>query len=97
MLLSLILYLLLKGLLLGLGIGLGFLLHWMLPEVGLGIAILTGVLTTSVAIAFFTWIHLRMGEMDEDEDWDESALPRVFITPGTLPKRRSRRRRKPPR
>jgi hypothetical protein len=98
MLLTLILYILLSGLLLGLGTGIGFLLRWILPEVGLGIAILIGVVTTSAAIVFLTWINLRMAEEDEedeeDEDWADEIRPQIFVAPGMLTRRKRKNRKR---
>ncbi len=83
-------YLIINVALLGLGCAVGFLLHWLLPEVDLGIGVLIGVVATGFTIHFFSRIMVSMKAYELDEDLD----PRPITLFELEPPRPSRRRRK---
>ena len=55
-------------LLMGLGCTGGLLLHWLLPEIDLGTAVLTGVVVTGLTIHFFTRFMAAMEAYDASEN-----------------------------
>jgi hypothetical protein len=81
-------------LLLALGAGIGFLLHWLLPEVDLGIGMLIGVIT----IGFTAQLFARISSMPLDDPLDDPTFVEPFtpqritylIDPPT-PRRRKRK------
>jgi len=83
-----LLFLILLFLILGPGIGIGFLLHWLLPTVELGPAILIGVVAVGFALLF-------IGRLlpTEDSVVDEGEAPVVLLRPVLQPQRRSRRKK----
>ena len=71
-------FLFVTGCLLGVGIGFGFPLHWILPELGLGSAILTGLVATAFSLLilgrFFAFTMRQFGSAkreDESDDGDD--------------------------
>lgn len=96
----LLLFLLVKGFLLGLGVGVGFLLHWLLPEIDLGMGILIGVVVTGMAIHFFARLgNLAAPEVEEVEEGEgegeEPPWSRIAVLPvDPFSSRRKRRRRR---
>jgi len=80
--LSILFFLLVWGIvvavLLASGTGVGWLLHWLIPDVSLGNAILTGVVTSCFAVFFIQKVLFfsiaekqRSGELDEEDDEGE--------------------------
>jgi hypothetical protein len=89
----LILFLVILTVLLCVGSGIGFLLHWVLPSVDMGVAILIGVVTSGISIRFISGLMSRIPEEGyeiEDEDRESGRI--YLIEPPSL--RRRRRRRK---
>jgi F0F1-type ATP synthase assembly protein I len=76
-------YLFMKVVLLGVGIGIGWALHWMVPQVDLGMGILIGLLATIASIHFYTRLNAMVPyvvEDDEEEaDEDEKDYPPIAI------------------
>ena len=88
-------YLLIKIFLIGVGVGVGVVLHWLLPAVDLGMAILIGVIATGLSIHFYTRLTAFM-DMYRDEDIEPEPRPILTLTPvrSTVPRRR--KKPKPP-
>lgn len=83
-----LLFLILLLLILGPGIGIGFLLHWLLPAVELGPAILIGVVAMGFSLLFIGRLLPA-----EDSVVDEEEPPVVLLRPVLQPQRRSRRKK----
>jgi hypothetical protein len=84
MLAVLAVYLLILALLLGVGVGIGFALHWMLPAVELGTAILIGIVGEAIALHFLGRVLALIGAGPEDTLLDEEGLtPTVYVIPPT--------------
>jgi hypothetical protein len=86
----LIIFLILLVLLLGLSIGIAFLLAWMLPGVGLEMALLVAVIAVGQAILF---IGKMMNALPENLDPDVDDEPSVIILDRELNMPRRRRKR----
>jgi hypothetical protein len=84
------LFLILLLFILGPGIGIGFLLHWLLPAVELGPAILIGVVGTG----FSCLLIGRLLAMAEESDIEEEEIvPPIVLRPVFQPPRRPRRKK----
>jgi hypothetical protein len=81
--------------LLGCGTALGFLLHWILPRVDVGIAILIGLVTTVSTLHFGVRLMVASNVLSLEEDAEEGTadLP-AFFDPEPPPRRWRRTRRK---
>jgi divalent metal cation (Fe/Co/Zn/Cd) transporter len=78
-------------LLLAVAIGIGFLLHWILPAIDIGIAVLIGVVVCGISINFLSNLMTSLpGENPDDEDGDKVSEKIYLIEPTTL-KRRKRK------
>ena len=89
----LILFLVILTVLLCVGIGIGFLLHWIMPSVDLGVAILIGVVTSGISIRFISGLMSTIPEDGDEIEDEERVSGRIYlIEPPSL--RRRRRRRK---
>jgi hypothetical protein len=95
---------LLQLLLLLVAIGVGFLLHWLIPDLGIGHAILVGTISAIATGYFFaqvaqSGITTAMNEDDstdqdeEEEDEEDDAVPKPHRD-WTPPAMRRRQRRK---
>jgi len=71
MFLWVIIFLVILILLLGVGIGIGFLLHWIFPAISIGIAILTGLLSTGMAVYFCINLLKSINEMEKEGEEGE--------------------------
>ncbi|HEX6607174.1 MAG TPA: hypothetical protein VF276_09700 [Chloroflexia bacterium] len=91
----LVIYLVILVLLLVVGVGVGFVLHWLIPGVDMGLAVLIGVLTSGMAIHFYGRLT---GLIEEAEPLDEEPPPgrpvsvRMYPVEQFAP-RRSRKRK----
>ena len=85
------LYLVICVLLLAPGVGIGFLLHWVLPEVDLGIGILIGVVATGFSTHFFVRATASLAEFREAHTEESLGLHRIYFAD---PAQRKRYRRK---
>ncbi len=87
-------YLLIKAVLLGVGIGIGFLLHWLMPSVDLGVAMLIGVVTTGLSLHYFARLTtLLITEPDDNIETLPADDPTIYTIERLAPRRRSKRRR----
>ena len=75
MFLWIIIYLVILLLLLGVGIGIGFLLQWLFPEMNIGIAILTGLISTGMTLYFCIRLLNSLREVEEGEPEDVLYIP----------------------
>lgn len=89
MFLWIIIYLVILLLLLGMGIGIGFLLQWLFPETNIGIAILTGLLATGMALYFC--IRL-LNSIREAEEGDPEGI--LYIPFGRSDRRKITRKKR---
>jgi len=74
-------FVLLLGGVLGCGLGLGLLLHWLVPAMDLGVATLSGLMATGVALLTFGQL-MTFAEPSEAEEepppvWRLPPLPRA--------------------
>jgi hypothetical protein len=101
----LILFVLISSVLLSLGIGMGYLLRWIRPSLDPSIAILIGVLVSTVSLYLSfrvdavvqRWAKETEEEEEDDDDDDAKELPQfIHVIPPT-PVRTKRRRRRSPR
>ena len=85
-----IVYLIISILLISIGLGLGFLLHWLIPDIGLGIATLIGLIASTVSMRA---IWVAMDYFDEYEE--EKFLHEVMesMTQKSAQKARWRKRK----
>jgi hypothetical protein len=101
--LLILMYILIQAVLLGSALAIGFLLHWIVPELNVGMAILVGLISTFVMAYLFVqllWLGRRPDELmtcEEDEEEDEDAeevIPQSHFPTKAQPlgKRRSRNR-----
>lgn len=72
----LLVFLLLLVLLGGVGIGIGFLLHWLIPDIGVDIGTLIGVVTAGWAIFFYARMMSAVSTIREDSEL-ESVRPEI--------------------
>lgn len=83
-------FLLINVLLLGGGIGIGYLLNWILPRVDLGIAILIGIVSTSVSAHFIGRLS-SLPDIEEEDEADDTPI-RVYAFEPPRRGRKSRRK-----
>lgn len=88
-LILLILFFILLVLLVGLSIGLAFLLHWLLPAVGLEWALLIAVIAVGQAMLIFGRILHSAPPIDAESE----SEPPIVILDQAMPLPRRRRRR----
>jgi hypothetical protein len=83
------------GLLIVTGVGLGFLLHFLLPPVDLGMAILIGVVSAGFSFHLFLQFMETLSTFHDAhcDEHHEVELPEVFVTPPALRSRARRGRR----
>src|SRR5438045_3415211 len=76
-------YLALKALLLAVAIGVGFLLHWIIPAVDLGMAILIGLVATGLTVHFYSRLAGLLSEaaLPEAEDYPDPEMIARIINP----------------
>ncbi len=87
-------YLVLNLGLIAVGVGIGFLLHWMLPSVDLGTAILIAVVSTGFSIHYFVRL-LRFSEFLESPRYEyDDNLPPVRVYPLAAPRSGRKRKKK---
>ena len=84
-----LIYLFIKLVVLSLGCSVGFLLHWLLPEVDLGTALLIGLVATGFTIDFV--VRLSTAVRASELNGNEEEPPILFAI---QPPRTTRRRRK---
>jgi len=91
----LMIYQVILVILLGVGVGVGFVLHWLIPGVDMGLAILIGVITSGMAIHFYgrlTGLFPGTELLDDELPPDRPVSARLY--PGeSLAPRRSRKRK----
>ncbi|WP_129677513.1 hypothetical protein [Candidatus Chloroploca sp. Khr17] len=91
LLLMLLIFVVVLALLLGLGIGVALLLHWLLPAVGLEIALLVAVLAVGQAMLIFgrvlSALPPALAEVESEREPPLVILDREV----TLPRRRGKR------
>jgi hypothetical protein len=90
----LVLYLIILVLLLGVGVGVGFVLHWLIPGVDMGLAILIGVITSGMAIHFYgrlTGLIEGAEPLDEGPQPDRPVSVRLYPVESFAPRRRKRK------
>ncbi len=87
-----VIYTVIELVLLGLGCAVGFLLHWVLPEVDLGTALLIGLVATGFTIYFFARLSATLKAYEVNEDENEEGPPITLFA--IQPPRTTRRRRK---
>jgi hypothetical protein len=81
--------------LVAIGVGIGFFLHWILPSVDLGTAILIAVVATGFSIHYFIRL-LWFSEFLELPQYEDDDLPRVRLYPLGSPRSGRKRKRKEP-
>jgi hypothetical protein len=93
----LLLFVIIAFILLVFGIGLGFLLHWIVPRVDVGMAILIGLVTTVSTLHFAIRLMVVSGLFALEERAEEGAadLP-AFFSPEPAPRPWRRTKRKKP-
>ena len=83
---------------LGLGIGFGYLVNWVLPSIGLGSAVIVGMIANAIAlIGVVRFLAFKMSVDatfdDDDDDEPPPPLPIVYVMdPSTSSSPRRRRR-----
>ena len=91
----LLIYLVILVLLLSVGVGVGFVLHWLIPGVDMGLAILIGVIASGLAIHFYgrlTGLFEGAELLDDEPPLGRPVSVRMY--PGeSLASRRSRKRK----
>ena len=89
-----VIYLVVALVLLAIATGIGFLLHWLIAEVDLGMAILIGLVVTGMTIHFQARLagYLRSLVEPEDEESAGPTPPVVIVSPPPPPSRGKRRR-----
>lgn len=77
------------------GIGIGFLLHWLIPAIGVGIGALIGVVSLGWTIFFFVQLMRALSAVAEDMEISESesGLETIILKP-IRPERSTKRKRK---
>jgi TRAP-type C4-dicarboxylate transport system permease small subunit len=95
LILGIVLFLLLiLVLILGVGIGTGFLVHWIIPSIGVDIGTLIGVITIGWTVYFFLRLMRFASTLQEDEPEPErSDFETMVLKPIRLG--RPSKRRKP--
>ncbi len=91
-----IIYLLLDVLLIAVGLVIGFVLHWLVPEIDMGIGTLIGIVSTGLVIYFLGRVTSSLDEETADTDSGTGPQKEDHVYPYAmlpLPRRRSRRRR----
>ena len=88
---------------LGLGISVGYLVNWVLPSIGLGSAVIVGMIANVIALigvvrflAFKMSVDATFDDDDDDDDDDEPPPPRPIVyvmDPSTSSSPRRRRRK----
>jgi hypothetical protein len=91
---TIFIYLLIKLVLIALGSVTGFLLHWLMPSVDLGMAILIGLVASGLAIHFFARISSMPLLSDDPEPEVLDPEPPIYIMPPLPPLTRQRRRKR---
>ena len=89
--LLLLAFLLILGLVIGLGIGVGSLLHWLFPDIELGMAILVGTAMLGLVLYLFVQIFhaLHKSQLAQmREEWEEQGIVEIVTTPPSKRKRR---------
>jgi hypothetical protein len=74
----LLVFLLFLGVVIALGSGVGLLLHWLLPDVELGIALLVGTAMSGLALHMFILLFRSVQEFRFAEainEWEEEEVP----------------------
>jgi hypothetical protein len=87
----LLIYLIIKLVILGVGAAVGFLLHWLLPEVNLGTALLTGVVATGLSTHFFIRLMAVVQDFEADEHEERRPITLFAIEPPRTPRRRRKK------
>jgi len=77
----------------GMGLGVGFLLHWLLPAIDLGVAVLIGVVTISVTSYFMMRLMSVSSSLDVDGEVKDAAMEQQPIYGFEPWSRRVRKRR----
>ena len=93
-----VLYVVLQGLLVTAALAIGFGLHWFIPDLSIGIAVLVGM-ASSIACAYFLMQLTKIAHMGGfedillDDDEDESGSLHVALLPKAARRRpRSKKR-----
>lgn len=73
-----LLYLVIKIILLAIAGGVGFLLHWLIPSIDTGMALLIGLVLTGMTFHFFSRLLSTLQTYQEDNDL---FVPEEFFTP----------------
>lgn len=83
---SFVIVVILTTLLLAVGIGIGLLLHWLLPGIDLGTGTLTGIITLSISVFFYSKFasFITTSGMDDfeeeiDEEDQQPIKPKLLI------------------
>jgi hypothetical protein len=92
----LMMYLLFNLGLIALGVGIGFLLHWMLPSVDLGTAILIAVVVTGFSIHYFIRLLSLADFLEPPRNEGDDELPLVRVYPLGSSRSRKKGKRKEP-
>ncbi|MCB1378652.1 MAG: hypothetical protein KDK89_09845 [Alphaproteobacteria bacterium] len=90
-----LLFLLILSLICGVGIGMGFLLHWIIPSIGVDTGTLIGVVSMGWSVYFFTRLMAFGATLENGErevDW--SDIESIVLPPIRL--RRPSKRKKTP-
>lgn len=78
--------------LLAVAIGIGFLLHWILPAIDIGIAVLIAIVACGILIHFMLVMMSSPVEDQDDEGGNKVSEKIYLIEPGSL---RPRKRKQP--
>ncbi len=92
----LFLYLLLKAFLVGIGMGIGFILHWIVPAIDLGMAVLIGVITTGFSMYFFARLFALADTISGEGTASDMASSVTYLIDPIPPIPRPRRSRRKP-
>ena len=93
-----LLYAVVQAVLLGIAVGIGFLLHWIVPDVNIGMGILVGLISTIASAYLFSQMmksrlsldeYIAFDQNEEDDDADD-ALPELHFVTKERPARRKR-------
>ncbi len=87
-------YLFITLVLLGVGLGIGSLLHWLVPAVDLGVGMLTGVVTTGLALHLLARLIAVVERSEDDTPVELVADFRPILTQYEVVPRRRRSKRK---
>src|SRR5215470_9461604 len=87
-----IVFLIIVIVLLCLGVGIGFLLHWILPSVDFGMAILIGLIASAFSIQVLTGLNTPASDEDEEPEDNEKGMERIYLVEPPIMRRRKKKR-----